>query len=115
MNVRGVIGMDGIERGKAPKLSDLFIDVGATDQDSCPVRNGDVCGFDRPFLDLGKRMVAKSMDDRIAAVIAIEVIKQLESTPMRFILCSAHRKRSAYAVLLQLPMGSILRLGLRLM
>jgi tetrahedral aminopeptidase len=40
-----------------------------------------VCGFDRPFLDLGKRMVAKSMDDRIAAAIAIEVLKQLKSTP----------------------------------
>ena len=77
----GVIGMDGLERGKMPKLSDLFIDVGAQDKDSCPVRVGDVCGFDRPFLDLGKRMIAKSMDDRIAAAIAIEVLKQLESTP----------------------------------
>ncbi|MFN2304766.1 MAG: M42 family metallopeptidase [Anaerolineales bacterium] len=78
---RGVIGMDGLERGKAPKLSDLFIDVGATNIENCPVKVGDVCGFERPFLDLGQRMVAKSMDDRIAAAIAIEVIKQLEETP----------------------------------
>jgi endoglucanase len=78
---RGVIGMDGIERGKTPKLSDLFIDVGATSKESCPVKVGDVCGFERPFLDLGKRMVAKSMDDRIAAAIAIETLKRLENTP----------------------------------
>ena len=79
--IRGVIGMDGLERGKMPKLSDLFIDVGATSNEDCPVKVGDVCGFERPFLDLGKRMVAKSMDDRIAAAIAIETLKRLESTP----------------------------------
>ena len=78
---QGVIGMDGIEWGKLPKLSDLFIDVGATSKEDCPVKVGDVCGFERPFLDLGKRMVAKSMDDRIAAAVAIEALKQLEQTP----------------------------------
>ena len=78
---RGVIGMDGLEQGKMPKLSDLFIDVGATSQADCPVKVGDVCGFERPFLDLGKRMVAKSMDDRVAAAIAIEALKQLGETP----------------------------------
>ena len=78
---RGVIGMDGIDMGKLPKLSNLFIDVGATSKEDCPVKVGDVCGFERPFLDLGKRLVAKSMDDRIAAAIAIEALRQLESTP----------------------------------
>jgi endoglucanase len=78
---RGVIGMDGLEPEKKPKLSDLYIDVGATSKEDCPVRVGDVCGFERPFTDLGKRMVAKSMDDRISAAIAVEVLKQLETTP----------------------------------
>lgn len=78
---QGVIGMDAIGPGKMPKLSDLFIDVGATSKDDCPVKVGDVCGFERPFLDLGKRMVAKSMDDRIAAAVAIEALKRLEYTP----------------------------------
>ena len=78
---QGVVGMDGIEQGKLPKLSDLFIDVGATSKDDCPVKVGDVCGFERPFLDLGKRMVAKSMDDRISAAVAVEALKRLEKTP----------------------------------
>jgi tetrahedral aminopeptidase len=78
---QGVIGMDVIGPGKMPKLSDLFIDVGATSKDDCPVKVGDVCGFERPFLDLGKRIVAKSMDDRIAAAVAIEALKRLEHTP----------------------------------
>ena len=79
--VHGVIGSDGIERVKAPKLTDLFIDVGATSKEDCPVKVGDVCGFERPFIDLGKRMVAKSMDDRVAGAIAIEVLRQLKDTP----------------------------------
>jgi tetrahedral aminopeptidase len=78
---RGVIGMDGLAPGKMPKLTDLYIDVGATSQEDCPVNVGDVCGFDRPFLDLGKRMVGKSMDNRISAAVAIEALKRLESTP----------------------------------
>jgi endoglucanase len=78
---RGVIGVDGIGWSKMPKLSDLFIDVGATSKEDCPVKVGDVCGFERPFMDLGKRMVAKSMDDRIAAAVAIEAMKRLTSTP----------------------------------
>jgi len=78
---RGVIGMEGVEAGKTPKLSNLFIDVGATSKEDCPVKVGDVCGFERPFLDLGKRWVAKSMDDRIAAVIVIEALKRIEKTP----------------------------------
>lgn len=78
---RGVVGNDDLGHGKLPKLTDLFIDVGATSKEDCPVSVGDVCGFERPFLDLGKRMVAKSMDDRIAAAIAIEALKQLKSTP----------------------------------
>ena len=78
---RGVIGMDGIEKGKTPKLSDFFIDVGASSKEECPVSVGDVCGFERGFLDLGKRLVAKSMDDRIAAAIAVMVLKKLEKTP----------------------------------
>jgi tetrahedral aminopeptidase len=78
---RGVIGSDGIKRDSRPKLTDLFVDVGATSKEDCPIKIGDVCGFERPFLDLGKRMVAKSMDDRIAAAIAIEALKRLGNTP----------------------------------
>jgi tetrahedral aminopeptidase len=78
---QGVLGMDALEPGKMPKLTDFFIDVGATSKGDCPVKIGDVCGFERPFLDLGKRLVAKSMDDRIAAAVAIEALKRLEQTP----------------------------------
>jgi len=66
---------------KTPTLEQCFIDVGAASQKDCPIKVGDVCGFDRPFLDLGQRLVAKSMDDRIGCVVLIEALRALKTTP----------------------------------
>jgi putative aminopeptidase FrvX len=78
----GVIGSDRItDQTKAPSLEQCFIDVGASSKRDCPVKVGDVCGFERPFIDLGKRLVAKAMDDRIACAIMIEVMRSLKESP----------------------------------
>lgn len=78
---RGVIGVERLELNAMPTLDKLYIDVGATSRDDCPIKVGDVCGFERPFVDLGKRLVAKSMDDRIAAVVAIEAMRAIKHGP----------------------------------
>jgi endoglucanase len=62
-------------------LENLYIDVGATSKADCPVKVGDLAAFDRPFLDLGSRLVSKAMDDRIACAVLIETLRQLETTP----------------------------------
>jgi putative aminopeptidase FrvX len=78
----GVIGIEKLEDpSKAPTLEQLYIDVGCTAQKDCPVKVGDVAAFDRPFLDLGHRLVAKSMDDRIGAAVLIEALRRLKKTP----------------------------------
>ena len=78
----GVIGSDRItDLTKVPTLEQCYIDVGASSKKDCPVKVGDVCGFDRPFLDLDKRLVAKAMDDRIACAVLIETLRQLKETP----------------------------------
>jgi len=83
--VNGVAGVIGHERlsdaSKAPTLEQCFIDVGASGRKDCPVRVGDVCAFERPFLDLGKRLVAKSMDDRIGCAVLIETLRALTDSP----------------------------------
>jgi len=75
----GVIGMEekNYERGKTPPLEQFFIDVGAKDRASCPVKVGDAAGFTRPFEDLGNRLVAKTMDDRIGCAVLIETLRRL--------------------------------------
>ena len=75
---QGVIGMERLEKDEHPELGKYFIDTGATSKADSKVGVGDVCGFDRPLLDLGKRVVAKSMDDRVAAAIAVEALKEVK-------------------------------------
>lgn len=80
--VAGVIGAHFLFRPvKLVPIEKMYVDVGATSVKDCPVQIGDVASFDRPFLDLGKHLVAKSMDDRVGVAVLIETLRQLKSTP----------------------------------
>lgn len=63
-----------------PTLDKMYLDVGATSLEDCPVKVGHVAAFDRPFEDLGKRLVSKAMDDRIATAIMAQALKEMKST-----------------------------------
>jgi putative aminopeptidase FrvX len=79
---QGTINSERMEAlDKMPSFDRLYIDVGASSRADCKVRVGDVAAFDRPFLDLGDRLVSKAMDDRISVAVQIEVLKQLKDTP----------------------------------
>lgn len=78
---QGVIGMERLDKDEHPSLEKLFIDTGATSKQESQVGVGDVCGFERPFMNMGKRLVAKSMDDRAAVAVAIEALKAVKKTP----------------------------------
>jgi endoglucanase len=82
----GRIGVIGVEQkrdnmDKTPQLEQLYIDVGATSRDDCPIRVGDPAVFVRPFTAQGTRLVSKAMDDRIGCAVLIEVLRRLEETP----------------------------------
>jgi putative aminopeptidase FrvX len=86
--VRFLNGLSGViymeppdDLTKLPTFEQLYIDLGLTSNQNAPVKVGDVAAFDRPFLDLGDRIVAKSLDDRIGAVVLIEALRQLKQTP----------------------------------
>ena len=80
--VRGGIGVEELEeRTKQASLDQLYIDVGATSREDCPVKIGDMACFDRPFLDLGERVMAKSMDDRSGVAVLVETAKRLSASP----------------------------------
>ncbi len=79
---RGVIGVEKLDDpGKGPAIDQLFIDLGASSRDDCPVKVGDVAAFERPFIDLGSRLVSKAMDDRIGVAVLIETLRGLKSSP----------------------------------
>jgi tetrahedral aminopeptidase len=69
------------DASRMPSFEQLYIDLGLAGSQNATVKIGDVAVFDRPFLDLGDRLVAKSMDDRIGAAVLIEAMRQVNDTP----------------------------------
>src|SRR5215216_2761314 len=79
---QGVIGFDRLDNiNELPTLDKVYIDVGSTNKKDCPIKIGDVAAFERPFMEMGRRLVAKSMDDRVGVLVAIETLRALKSTP----------------------------------
>ncbi len=83
-DVLGVIGrkpihlLDQDERGKAPKIKDLHVDIGAGDGEEArgAVRIGDVGVIDaEPIALLGDRVASRSLDNRIGAWVAAETAR----------------------------------------
>jgi putative aminopeptidase FrvX len=81
--VLGVIGAKPIhlqsdEEKKAPlKLKDLFIDIGATNKDEAQkyVKVGDYATFESGYVDMGKYIKSKALDDRVGCAIITEILK----------------------------------------
>jgi len=79
---RGVVNGDHLEdASKLHSLDQFFIDVGATSPKDCPVKIGDVGVFERPVIDLGKRLISKALDDRIGCAILVKAIQQIKESP----------------------------------
>ncbi|HHY68641.1 MAG TPA: M42 family metallopeptidase [Bacillota bacterium] len=80
--VCGVIGSERIEDPKDLKLEKFFIDIGAKSREQAAekVKVGDAGAFLQTAIDLGDRMIAKAMDDRIGCVVIVEVLRQLKET-----------------------------------
>jgi endoglucanase len=66
---------------RAPAIEQLYIDLGASSRKDCPVKVGDVAVFERPYAEFGSRLVSKAMDDRIGAVVLIEALRQIKTSP----------------------------------
>jgi putative aminopeptidase FrvX len=81
----GTIGVIGLERledsSRIPPLDKFYIDVGAADRESCRIKVGDVGCFLRGCDELGERIVAKAMDDRIGCAVLIQVMRELAKSP----------------------------------
>ena len=78
----GVIGMEKLDDpGRTPAMDKFYIDVGADEKNPPRVKVGDIACFSRPFEEVGGRLVAKAMDDRIGCAILIQAMKTLKKSP----------------------------------
>jgi putative aminopeptidase FrvX len=79
--VTGVVGYDRLEQvDTALPINKMYIDVGATKKEDCPVKVGDFAAFERSYMEIGDRLVAKSMDDRSGVAVLIETMRGIKST-----------------------------------
>jgi len=80
--VMGLVGYDRMEQvDNALPINKMYIDVGATKKEDCPVKVGDFAAFERSYMEIGDRLVAKSMDDRSGVAVLIETLRGIKSTP----------------------------------
>jgi tetrahedral aminopeptidase len=80
--VRGVINGDRSEDiTKVRPLDQLYVDVGATSPEDCPVKVGDVGVFEGSFQAIGKRLISHALDNRVGCAILIELIRRISETP----------------------------------
>lgn len=78
----GVIGVHdafGAKRTSIASLDDFYIDV-SNGNGPTPVQIGSPAAFWRDFETRGSRLIAKSMDDRIGCVVAIETMRRLNKS-----------------------------------
>lgn len=76
----GVIGVHdafGASRRNSPDLDGFYIDV-QDDDNASSIQAGQPAGFWRETQVRGNRVVAKSLDDRIGCVVAIETMRRLK-------------------------------------
>lgn len=78
MGVLGAPDMFGASRTTAPALDEFYIDVDDGNGKSS-VGPGSPAAFWRPLEARGSRLIAKSMDDRIGCVVAIEAMRKLKT------------------------------------
>ena len=85
--LNGISGFIGVERlsdpGKLPTFDQMYIDIGRADRKDFPLRIGDMAVSDRPFQELGDRLVSKALDDRVGVAVLLETLRQIAENNAR--------------------------------
>lgn len=82
----GLVGVIGLEKADDPAkagMDKMFIDIGVSSKEEAEskVAIGDFAVFRQDCVDLGDRVIAKAMDDRIGCAVLIESAKRLKNSP----------------------------------
>jgi len=78
----GQVGTIGLEK-TGTAISNMYIDIGTASKEETEskVSIGDFAVFRQDCVDLGNRVMAKAMDDRIGCVVQVEAAKRLKDSP----------------------------------
>jgi endoglucanase len=101
VRIRGLRGVVGVkaghvqsadERGRAPGIRDLYIDMGfdtAAEVEALGIRVGDAIAYDEPMEELAnpKRVSGKALDNRVSCAIVVMLAERLKSADLG---CALH-------------------------
>jgi putative aminopeptidase FrvX len=80
----GTVGVIGVEKmdnpNQVPPLDKLYLDVGASSREDCPIQVGDVGCFLQPMVEVGGHLTSKAMDDRIGCAVLVQTMRDLASS-----------------------------------
>jgi putative aminopeptidase FrvX len=78
----GQVGTIGLEK-TGNTMDKMFIDIGASSKEKAEskVSIGDFAVFKQNCVDLGDRVIAKAMDDRVGCAVLIEAARRLKNSP----------------------------------
>ena len=81
--VKGVIGVEPVKNNNEIDFSKLYVDIGAKDEDEARAMAGEghFGAFLNEMTELNDLITAKSLDDRIGCVVAIEAARRLKKSP----------------------------------
>lgn len=79
--IKGCICAEPIDDISKLKLSNMFIDIGASDKKEAEnlVTIGDICVYEAPYGENDNVVFTKCLDDRIGCYVAIEALKQINN------------------------------------
>lgn len=77
----GTIGVEKLEKLSDLKFEKLYIDIGAASQTEAEskVKIGDCAVFAGEYHDMGTKIMAKSIDNRVGCFVTIEALKRVQS------------------------------------
>ena len=87
----GAVGVINREKPKTateqPNMTNIYVDLGASDKKSCPVQVGDVGVFLQPMVEMGDCIASKALDDRVGCSIMIQAMLELKDKKLPYDVC----------------------------
>lgn len=80
----GVIGQEKIKESRELDINRYYIDIGSANREEAlaKIKIGDTAVYFTPMHQEGKRITAKSLDNRIGCVILLETLKRLSASTL---------------------------------
>lgn len=71
------------DRKKVPDISEFYIDIGLGPAAKKKISIGDFVVMDEPFLEIGRKVVSKALDNRVACWLGLELLRELNKKKSR--------------------------------